>query len=375
MVRRAVNYLLLSGPVTGEERWEEAGGYSPSTLAAIIAACICAAAFEREGGQPETASFLETYADFLLAHLEEWTVNSHGCFVRLNPAARGQVALPGDVDKSMLTLSSQPPGQPSTYPASEIVDAGFLQLVRYGILPTDHPAIVRSLREVDSRIKTTTPGGPCWRRYNHDGYGQRPDGSAYDQWGEGRSWPLLTGERAHYELARGGDYRPLIKAMEAFGGSSGLLPEQIWDAPGQPRENLRCGGPTGSAAPLVWAHSEYLRLLRSCHDGKVFDLIPQVSERYGGNPPRSHVEFWLPIHPIPQARKNCRLRVCGPEPFRMRWTADNWASFQDTDSQPSGVGAEFTDLSESALESGVEFTFWWKGGMRWEGRNYRVEAK
>ena len=102
MVRRAINFLLLSGPVTGEERWEEASGYSPSTLAAIIAAFICAAAFERNSGHSDTASFLESYADFLLAHLEEWTVTSHGYFVRLNPAKPGEVASPGDVDESHL---------------------------------------------------------------------------------------------------------------------------------------------------------------------------------------------------------------------------------------------------------------------------------
>ncbi len=47
MVKRAVAFLLHSGPVTGEERWEEASGYSPSTLAAIISAFICAASFAR----------------------------------------------------------------------------------------------------------------------------------------------------------------------------------------------------------------------------------------------------------------------------------------------------------------------------------------
>ncbi len=372
MVRRAINFLLLKGPVTGEERWEEASGYSPSTLAAIIAACICAAAFEREGGRPETASFLESYADFLLAHLEEWTVCSQGYFVRLNPAKPGEVASPGDVDKATLALSSQPPGDPGSFPAAEIVDAGFLQLVRYGVLPPDHPLIVRSLAAVDAKLKTETPAGSCWRRYNHDGYGQRSDGGPYKKWGKGRSWPLLTGERAHYELAAGHDCAPLIQAMEKFAGPSGLLPEQIWDEAGLPQANLRCGGPTGSAVPLLWAHSEYLRLVRSRHDGRVFDLIPEVERRYGKQAPASRIEFWLPQHPMSLVRKNCVLRICAPEAFALRWTHDNWGMWQDNDSSPSGVGAEFCDLPESALQAGVEFTFYWKGRNQWEGRNYKV---
>ncbi len=216
MVRRAINFLLLSGPVTGEERWEEASGYSPSTLATIIAACICAAAFERNGGQAETAAFLESYADFLVAHLHEWTVTSQGIFARLNPAKPGDVASPGDVDKAVIQLSSQPPEHSGAYPASEIVDGGCLQLVRYGILAPDDPVILKTLGEIDAKLKTSTPAGPCWRRYTHDGYGQRPDGSPYDKWGRGRSWPLLAGERAHYELAAGHDCMPLVQAMEKF---------------------------------------------------------------------------------------------------------------------------------------------------------------
>jgi hypothetical protein len=36
-----------------------------------------------------------------------------------------------------------------------------------------------------------------------DGYGEHADGRPFDGTGIGRAWPLLTGERAHYELAAG----------------------------------------------------------------------------------------------------------------------------------------------------------------------------
>ncbi len=375
MVRRAINCLLLSGPVTGEERWEEAGGYSPSTLAAIIAACVCAAAFEGEQGQSNTAAFLESYADFLAAHLKEWTVTSKGYFARLNPARPGEVASPGAVDRASITLTSQPPGHSGVFRAAEIVDAGFLQLVRYGILAPDDPLILRSLREVDEKLRMTTPAGPCWRRYNHDGYGQRPDGGAYDKWGKGRSWPLLAGERAHYELAAGKDCEALVQAMEAFSGPTHLLPEQIWDEADLPQAGMRCGGPTGSAAPLCWAHSEYLRLLRSRDDGKVFDLIPEVARRYGKKPLESRIEFWLSQHPLSEVKPDCVVRICAPEAFSLRWTSDNWVSSRNDASTASGIGAEFVDLPASAAKDGVEFTFFWKARDRWEGRNYEVKAK
>jgi glucoamylase len=383
MVNRAVAFLLHSGPVTGEERWEEASGYSPSTLAVIISAFICAASFARAKQDNETAAFLESYADFLRSHLEEWTVTTEGSlvpgspryFVRLNPAKPGEVAAPGSVNNAELKLTSQPPGSRQSYPARDIVDAGFLQLVRYGILAADDPLIVESLNAVDASLKADTPSGPCWHRYNHDGYGQRPDGGPYMHWGKGRAWPLLTGERGHYELAAGHDCRPLLHAMERFSNGTGLLPEQIWDEADLPEAHLYCGGPTGSANPLLWTHSEYLRLLRSCHDGKVFDLIPEVVARYRDGKTQSRVEFWLPKHAIRQARKDHTLRICAPEAFRLRWSADNWTTWQDSESRATGIGGEYFDVVPADFQSQLEFTFFWTSRGQWEGQNYRVQAR
>jgi glucoamylase len=382
MVKRAAAFLLHSGPISGEERWEEAGGYSPSTLAPVISALICAAAFARVRKDHTAACFLESYADYLHAHLEEWTVTAKGSlvagvaryFVRLNPAKPGEAADPGAVDAAMLELVDQPPGAPTAYPARDIVDAGFLQLVRYGIFSADDALVIDSLRVVDAALKVDTPFGPCWHRYSHDGYGQKPDGGAFVKWGQGRAWPLLTGERGHYELDAGHDVCPFLEAMERFSNGTCLLPEQIWEADDLPSAGMRCGGPTGSANPLLWAHSEYLRLLRSIHDGKVFDLIPEVAERYRGKPARSTIEFWQPNHPVRHARKNHTLRICAPAPFRLHWSHAGDPVWRDADSRPTGVGGEYLDLGAEDFDPRIEFTFFWKDRGKWEGRNYQVEA-
>jgi len=382
MVERAAACLLHRGPVTGEERWEEASGYSPSTLAAVISALICAAGFIRAEKHDEVASFLESYADFLRAHLEEWTVTTKGSlvpglsrhFVRLNPAKPREAARPGEVDEAMLEIVNQPPGSPLSYPARDIVDMGFLQLVRYGVLAMNDPLVIDSLRVIDAILKVDTPCGPCWHRYNHDGYGQRPDGGPFVEWGRGRAWPLLTGERGHYELAAGRDARPFLCAMERFPNGTGLLPEQVWDEDDHPERNMRWGGPTGSASPLLWAHSEYLRLLRSVHDRKVFDLIPDVVERYRGQPSRTQVEFWQLNHPVSHARKGHTLRICGPQPFRLHWSHAGDSGWRDTESRPTGIGGEYLDIPAADFDPRIEFTFFWKERNAWEGRNYRVEA-
>jgi glucoamylase len=382
MVRSAVRHLVLSGPVTGQERWEESSGYSPSTLASVISACVSAAEMLRAEGEQTSACVLEQYADFLVAHLEEWTVTTQGSlspgirryFVRLNPVKPGEVAAPGDVDRAELQLPDQPPGAPTSYPARDVVDAGFLQLVRYGILSPRDPLIIDSLKVVDRTLMRTTARGKCWRRYNHDGYGQRPDGSPYGQWGQGGSWPLLTGERGHYELAAGGDFGELIEAMEEFSKPNLLLPEQIWDEADLPRAGMFSGQATGSARPLFWAHAEYLRLLRSALDGQVFELIAEVAHRYLQTKPKAGVEYWLHKHAISQARRKCSLRICAAEPFRLHWASGGEADWRDSDSSPTAFGVHFCDIDQHAVEAGVEFTFLWKGNNQWEGRNYRVQT-
>jgi glucoamylase len=231
-------------------------------LAAHIAALICAAEFFDSEGDSGTAAFIRDYADFLESHIARWTITTEGTlvpgitrhYIRINPAVAIDCA-DEDPNHGTLVLANQPPGAHFEFPAKEVVDAGFLELVRYGIRSANNPIIKDSLRVVDAVLKVDTPNGPSWRRYNHDGYGQRDDGSSYSGWGTGRPWPLLTAERGHYEIAAGHDPEPYLRALENFAEGMGLIPEQIWDAPDMPSRILRFGGPTGAAQPLLWAHS------------------------------------------------------------------------------------------------------------------------
>ena len=189
-----------------------------------LAALLCAAGFARQRGDEATARFLEDYADFLECHVEAWTVTTQGTlvpginrhYIRINPVSVADCCPDEDPNTGTLVLSNRPPETQYAFPAKEIVDAGFLELVRYGIRRADDPIIVDSLKVIDAMLKTDTPFGPCWHRYNHDGYGQRNDGSGYDGWGTGRAWPLLTGERGHYELAAGRSPAPFSACHGVF---------------------------------------------------------------------------------------------------------------------------------------------------------------
>src|SRR5882672_10249305 len=310
MVRRACAFLIREGPVTAQDRWEEASGYSPSTLAVHIAALICAAEFASDRGDQGTAEFVRDYADFLESHVERWTVTTEGTlvpglsrhYIRINP---GNIRHCADEDPNYgtLVLANQRPGDRVEFPAKAIVDAGFLELVRYGIRDAHDPLIQDSLRVVDAVLKVDTPLGPCWRRYNHDGFGQRDDGESYNTWGVGRAWPLLTGERGHYELAAGHDPEPYLRALERFSAGIGLIPEQVWDAPDLPSHHFVFGGKTGAAMPLLWAHAEYVKLSRSATDGKGCDVIEPAYDRYVRNPrERRPMEVWKFNRQVPRWR-------------------------------------------------------------------------
>ncbi len=381
MVKAAAAFLIRQGPMTQQERWEENSGYSPSTLAATIAALICAADFARARGQRDTAVFLEDYADFLESHIERWTVTTQGNavpgiskhYIRIHPTDLTNPSPDEDPNRGVLAIRNLPPGEPWEFPAKDVVDAGFLELVRYGIRKPGDPLIEDSLHVVDAALKAETPIGPCWHRYTYDGYGQRPDGGPFQGWGKGRAWPLLTGERGHYELAAGRNPKPYIHAMEGFASRGGMLPEQVWDESDRPEVGMYLGRPTGSAMPLMWAHAEYIKLLRSVADGQVFDRIPIVAERYLTRRRRKNLEVWKPNRQVRQVSAGQVLRVQAPVPFRLRWTMEEWRNWQDTVSRASGLGIHFVDLPvRQGQQAPVRFTFFWTDTERWEGRDYGV---
>jgi glucoamylase len=376
MIRRAVAFLVLEGPVTAQDRWEENAGYSPSTLAAIIAALVCAADFAT---LPSDKEFILAYADWLEAHIEDWTVTTRGelvgdfprHYIRINPADPCTPDPDADPNTTMLQIANGG----GLHEARNVVSGDFLQLVRYGIRAASDSIVRSSIEVIDRVLKRDLPQGPCWRRYNHDGYGQQPDGGAFDGTGEGRSWPILTGERGHYELAAGQDPMPFIKAMEEFGNEGGMISEQLWDADDLPYEKTKKGKPTGAAMPLCWSHAEYISLVRSRHDGVCFDRIEPAYQRYVIKPSSNQFEMWTLRHQIRRIPLSKTLRIILANDAEIVWSADRWATNQKMDAACSeALQLWFGDFATETLRKGaqLEFTFFWKKSQRWEGRNFAV---
>lgn len=384
MVMRAARFLIECAPVTEQDRWEEVSGYSPSTLAATIAALTVAAGFSRHRGDLDTAHFVQSYADHLESNLETWTATAEGTeapgvprhYVRIRPARVDDPVPKEGPDLGTVRLPNLPPGDPVLFPASEIVDSGFLDLVRYGVRNATDRLVRDSVRVVDTALRVDTPLGPAWRRYNHDGYGQRSDGGPFVEFGIGRAWPLLTGERGHYELAAGRSPDPYLEAMERFAGDHQLLTEQVWDEDDRPDLHLWRGRATEAAMPLAWAHAEYIKLLRSSADRAVFDRVPEVFERYASRsrrPPTGEVwKFNRRPESIPPEDP---MRVIADLPFRLRASDDDWRTHSDRDATETGLGLHYVDLPPLGSPGrSWSFTFYWPLADRWEGKDYRVVA-
>ena len=384
MVRKAASFLVCNGPVTQQDRWEEDPGYSPFTLSAEIAALLVAAELADLNNESEAAAYLRATADAWNDSIERWIyvsgtdlaqqVGAEGYYVRIAPPEVADSASPAG---GFVPIKNRPPGQ-SLEPSAHIVSPDALALVRFGLRAANDPRIVDTVKVIDTLLKMDTPSGPIWHRYNDDGYGEHQDGEPFDGTGIGHAWPLLTGERAHYEIAAGhrAEAMKLLITFEAFANDGGLLPEQIWDSPDIPEKELFFGKPSGSAMPLVWAHAEYVKLLRSLQEGRVFDMPPQTVERYIKSKSVSPYTLWRFNHKIHTLQKGMILRIEAMAEGVVHWSIDNWSTVKDTKMKDSHLGMFFADIPTQMLSRGerVQFTFYWPQSGRWEGTSFEVQV-
>ena len=386
MIRRAAAYVVRNGAATQEDRWENQGGYTPFTLALAIPSLLIAADMADEHEEAEAAAYLRETADAWFAAIDDWLyvagtdlakkVGVEGYYARIIPRRdeAGKPVSEGGNDTDVTTSESL------GLAPEEVASPDALALVRFGLRAADDFRILDTVRVIDAVLRVETPSGPSWRRYTGDGYGEHSDGAPFDgkSRGIGRCWPLLTGERGHFELAAGreGEAVRMLAAMGAFANDCGMLPEQIWDAADIPERGLFCGHPAGSAMPLAWAHAEYLKLARSIREGQIFDMPPQAKQRYLDRWTGSGKAIWRFTSARPVIAEGKTLRIETLASALVRWTADDWTTQQDLATRDTMLGVHVADLPTSGLPAGaeVEFTFHWDEADRWEGRDFRVDV-
>lgn len=295
-IKFAAEFLAHNGPRTDQERWEEMAGYSPSTIAAEISGLVCAASLAQEVGDHGAADFYLKKADEWRNNVAAWTFTTTGFhgngkyYIRIT-------ANPDANDDVQLTYGNRA----GTHGERYILDGGFLELVRLGVLSANDWTILETLPEYDAILKQTIPGkGDAWFRYNYDGYGEHNDGRNFDGGGRGRLWPIFTAERGIYEIARSGhgaSGEPYRQALKAFSSQAGFIPEQVWNLTANVTgwetvtpPPYTPGTATRSMQPLSWAMGEYINLVAAMRNGRS-DAPAVVCERYSSDKPQTTVTF------------------------------------------------------------------------------------
>lgn len=315
MLKSAADFLSNGGdgvtpPWTQQERWEEQSGHSPSTTAALITGLVAAADIaENAAGDTASAATYKAKADFYEGTIESYMYTTSGTHNTSPGNGHYFLRITQDQDPNDGDMLAGSNGKPSIN-EKDVLDAGFLELVRYGVRSSTNFYITDSLDELDDtsleenlRVKYdfTFDGSsyPGWRRYGNDGYGERTvDGSNYSggtSYQRGRVWPIFTGERGHYELARlltendgvitstqRESLRDVyVRAIENFANEGLMIPEQVWDGVGDnTTHQFAIGEGTNSATPLAWSHAEYVKLVKSLTDSSLWDSNSLTVERY-----------------------------------------------------------------------------------------------
>ena len=384
MVQRAAGFVLRTGPRTKQDRWEENAGYTPFTLAVAIAALLAAAEIAEACDIEALPALLRDTADAWNEQIEDWIyvedtplardAGVPGYYIRVAPESP---ATGGPDVHGLIQVRNHEAGS-GAIAADELISTDAIALVRFGLRAPDDPRMLSTIAVIDRLLKVELPQGPGWHRYNLDGYGEKADGSPFDGVGIGRAWPLLAGERAHYALAAGrrGEAEALLATIEAQTSPGGLIPEQVWDAAPIPERDLEPGKPTGSAMPLVWAHAEYVKLLRSLADGRVFDMPPHTTRRYLGKTRNARCRPWREDCPAAGVLSGQNLRLDLAAESIVRYTRDDWKTQADVATSATVLGLHIAELPTAGMAVGDKLVFTWrrKADEVWRGQNFEARV-
>ena len=287
----AANFVASHGPSFGPERWEEQSGFSPSTMSAEIAGLIAAAIIADRNGDHASARVWRATADEFQRNLKKWTLTTTGpdssspYFIRLSKTGDPNAAIVYNVGNGGPDIDQR-----------HVIDAGFLEYARLGLLSPSDADIINSLRVVDANIERDTASGDGFMRYNGDGYGDGAiDGHPWapSNKGTGHPWPVLGGERGQYEVDTGKLSAAIdrLDTMRRMSSGVGLIGEQVWDLPDLAPSpfgtdptiasiGFRSGEPDGSASALTWSAGQFVRLTLDAAAGKVLDRPDYTVNRY-----------------------------------------------------------------------------------------------
>jgi glucoamylase len=375
MVCNAIRFLVSAGPVSPQDRWEENPGISPYTLAATIAALRGASALDFL--TPLDSRLASSVANDWTSRIDDWLYvggteldiryGTSGHYVRLNPSLN-------DARRGTVQIRNRDAVVRNT---GDVVGMEFLALVRFGLRAANDPRIVDTLTICEGELGITIGEHRHYHRYEADGYGEHDDGSPFDGTGIGRAWPLLTAERAIQAVLSGEDERLYVASILASRTKGGMIPEQVWDRDAIDAYELHPGLPSGSAAPLVWAHSELLKIVAAKKTGRAMErlgcMVPDSfplsnSTTLSMTPTAAHWRSDVPIAVLAPGKK---LLIEAERAFTLHLGMNGWNEITDMASEPIGLGRFGVMLHLQPNWESIQFTRHWPDGT-WEGQDHNI---
>ena len=310
-----------------------------------------------------TAIYLRETADGWNDQVERWTyvtgtaicAEAQASRAIMSASRRPTAPSAGSPKDGFVPIKNRPPGD-TDRPAEAIVSPDALALVRFGLRAADDPRIVDTVKVIDARLRCDLPQGPLWYRYNGDGYGEHEDGAPFDGTGQGRPWPLLTGERAHYELAAGRKDKAAEPAQDAGGLGRRRRPAAGTGLGRRRHAGARIAAAAARrAAPCRWSGrtAEHIKLLRSLRDGAVFDMPPQGVKRYIEDKTVSPFRTWRfnnKIRSLP-AGKTLRVELAGAGDRSLEQRTTGRPP-SDAQTEENAFGIHLADLPTASLAQG-----------------------
>jgi glucoamylase len=370
MVRQAVRFLVNAGPVSPQDRWEENPGISPYTLAATVAALRGASAMDFLS--PLDSLLAASVAQDWERRIDDWLyvsgtdLDTHygtaGHYVRINPSL-------ADARHGTMQIRNR---EQTERAIADVVGFEFLALVRYGLRAANDPRIVDTFRICEGELGITIGEHRHYHRYEADGYGEHADGSPFDGTGIGRAWPLLTAERAIHAVLNGEDAHTQIAAILSSRTKGGMIPEQVWDADAKDTYDLQPGLPSGSAAPLVWAHAELLKIVSALQTGRAveqlgcmtLDASPRITPT---------IAHWRSDLPLSLVDSSASLLIESEREFMLHIGVNGWNELEDIASEPIGFGRFGVTIENLSSLRSLEFTRQWVDGS-WEEIDHAIEV-
>jgi glucoamylase len=370
MISRAVGYLVQNGPLSPQDRWEEDAGGSPFTLGTIVAALVAGAKYL----DPVLADYALGLADDWNERIEEWTYVAGSWLDTLFGLDGHYVRIGPDPQTGTARIANQP-DQNFAPPSASVLGMEFAYLARLGLRDASDKPITDTAQLIDIMLARNVGTGVGYYRYNYDGYGEDYQGANWTGTGIGRLWPLLAGERGHLAVLAGQDGLAQLTAMLTMRTPSGLLPEQVWDQPpltpsnGIPSLPLYTGQRTLSATPLVWAHSELIKLAWTRATKTPAERLTAVTDRYAGQPPSPSTSYWRITVPLAALAAGRNLVVEDTQPFTLHYgfgDPENWTSVTDTQSSPLAFGMHGVTLTAATLAGQTKINFVRRYGDTWD---------